>query len=44
MLTDKIKASKTIGNQPWKGNVSFAVVEVSAEDFLEALIKAEVRC
>lgn len=41
IITDKIKASKTIGEQPWKGNVSFAVVEVTAEHFLEALNKAE---
>jgi hypothetical protein len=42
ILTDRIKGSKTIGNNPWKGNVSFAVVEATAEHFLDALTKAEI--
>ncbi len=41
ILTDKIRGSKTLGNQPWEGNPSFAVVEVTAEHYLDALTKAE---
>jgi hypothetical protein len=40
-LTNKIKGSKTIGNYPWQGISSFAVVEVTAEHYIEALNKAE---
>jgi hypothetical protein len=40
-LTDNIKQSKTMANIPWKGQTSFAVVEVTAQHFFEAMVKAE---